>query len=59
MERVNGLFAVPTTVYDYLELISDLAIDYDGLREAESLMGLIDEMAKYAREAIKLIEQEN
>lgn len=49
----------PKTVEDYLTLISDVAIDYDGYRDPKNLMELIDEMAGYARKAIALIiEQE-
>lgn len=37
------------TAYNYLELICDIAIDYDGFNTVESLKELIDEMASYAK----------
>lgn len=42
-------------VYDLLELICDIAVDYDGFHTVESLKELIDEMAGYAGEARKLL----
>lgn len=42
-------------VYDLLELICDIAVDYDGFNTVESLKELIDEMAGYAGEARKLL----
>ena len=38
----------------YLELISDLAYDYDGCNTIESLKDLIDELRNYANLALKL-----
>lgn len=43
------------TAYNYLEIICDIAIDYDGLNKVESLKELIDEMANYAKEAMKIL----
>ena len=45
------------TAYNYLELICDIAIDYDGLNTVESLKELIDEMACYAK-AMKILIRE-
>lgn len=42
-------------VYDLLEIICDIAVDYDGFNTVESLKELIDEMAGYAGEARKLL----
>ena len=42
-------------VFDQLELICDIAVDYDGFHTVESLKELIDEMAGYAGEARKLL----
>lgn len=42
-------------VYDLLELICDIAVDYDGFNTLESLKELVDEMAGYAGEARKLL----
>lgn len=49
---------VPETPLDYLTLISDIAVDYDGYRTPDDLMELIDEMAGYARQAIKILLQQ-
>lgn len=37
----------------YLQLIIDLAFDYDGYNRAEDLMVLIDELSAYARLALE------
>lgn len=37
----------------YLQLIVDLAFDYDGYSKAEDLMVLIDELSAYARLALE------
>lgn len=42
-------------VFDQLELICDIAVDYDGFNTVESLKELVDEMAGYAGEARKLL----
>lgn len=42
-------------VFDQLELICDIAVDYDGFHTTEHLKELIDEMAGYAGEARKLL----
>jgi hypothetical protein len=36
---------------DWLELITGIAVDYDGYRTVEGLKSLIDEMADYASKA--------
>ena len=41
--------------YEYLKLICDIAIDYDGFNTIESLKGLVDEMASYAKEAMNIL----
>lgn len=40
----------------YLELIRDIAIDYDGYESVEDLKELIDELAKYAAMGLKADE---
>lgn len=42
-------------VFDQLELICDIAVDYDGFNTVESLKELVDEMAGYAGKARKLL----
>lgn len=37
----------------YLQLIVDLAFDYDGYSKAEDLMVLIDELSSYAKLALE------
>jgi hypothetical protein len=41
----------PDCADEYLELIHDLAYDYDGCRTIESLKSLIDEIVDYANKA--------
>ena len=42
----------------YLQLIIDLAFDYDGYEEAENLKGLIDELSYYAKLALENNDKE-
>ena len=42
----------------YLQLIVDLAFDYDGYEKADDLKGLIDELVAYAVLAIKNDDKE-
>lgn len=37
---------------DFLELICDIAVDYDGYTTVNGLKDLIDEMAEYAKQAL-------
>lgn len=41
--------------YNYLELIRDIAVDYDGFNTVESLKWLIDEMISYVNEAMRVL----
>lgn len=41
----------PNCADEWLELIHDIAVDYDGCCTAEGLKSLIDEMADYASKA--------
>lgn len=41
----------PDCADEWLELIHDIAIDYDGCCAVEGLKSLIDEMADYANQA--------
>lgn len=45
------------TKNDCLDLICDIAVDYDGYRSAEKLMELIDEMKEIAAYGFKLTEE--
>lgn len=45
----------PNCADEYLELIHDIAIDYDGRRTVVGLKSLIDEMTDYASKARKCL----
>ena len=46
------------TVMELLELINDISIGYDGYNDSNNLKGLIDEMASYARLAMKKLQSQ-
>lgn len=47
---------MPKTTAEWLELIYDISIDYDGCNTIESLKELIDEMREYTINARKALE---
>ena len=46
-----GTSYMPECADEWLELIHDIAVGYDGCRSEESLKALIDEMVEYAENA--------
>lgn len=44
---------------EWLELVQDIAVDYDGCRTEESLKGLIDEMVEYVKNARECMRKGN
>lgn len=48
---------MPDNAYDWCELIHDIAIDYDGYKQPENLMNLIDEMKEYSVNAMRCIKE--
>lgn len=46
------------TVMELLGLINDISIGYDGYNDSNNLKGLIDEMASYARLAMKKLQSQ-
>lgn len=46
------------TVMELLGLINDISIGYDGYNDSDNLKGLIDEMASYARLAMKKLQSQ-
>lgn len=54
-----GTSYVPECADEWLELIHDIAVGYDGCKSEESLKALIDEMVEYAGNARKCIKQGN
>lgn len=56
-ERFKGIMAYPDCADEYLELICEIAIDYDGYSTAKNLKSLIDEMAEYAQKARKCLRE--
>lgn len=56
-EQFKGIIAYPDCADEYLELICEIAIDYDGRSTVEGLEALINEMAEYAQEARKCLRE--
>ena len=56
-EQFKGIFAYPDCADEYLELICEIAIDYDGYYTSKDLKSLIDEMAEYAQKARKCLRE--
>lgn len=52
-----GTSYIPECADEWLELVHDIAIDYDGCRSEESLKALIDEIVEYASNARKCMMQ--
>ena len=46
------------TVMELLGLINDISIGYDWYNDSNNLKGLIDEMASYARLAMKKLQSQ-
>lgn len=46
------------TVMELLELINDISIEYDVYNDSNNLKGLINEMASYARLAMKKLQSQ-
>ena len=46
------------TVMELLGLINDISIEYDGYNDSNNLKGLINEMASYARLAMKKLQSQ-
>lgn len=54
MKEIDGAYT-PETADEWLELIYDIAIDYDGCETVESLKELVNEMREYAVNARKAL----
>lgn len=50
---------MPKSADEWLELIHDIAYDYDGYRTVEGLKSLIDEMSDYAHKARVCLHEGN
>lgn len=50
-EKFKSILAYPDCADEFLELICEIAIDYDGCSTVDGLESLIDEMAEYAQKA--------
>lgn len=55
MKEINGAY-MPETSDEWLELICDIAVGYDGCETVESLKELINEMREYAINARKALK---
>ena len=54
-KEFEGIVCEPNCADEWLELLWEVALDYDGCRTVESLQGLVDElvdMSKKARECL-------
>ena len=56
-KQFKGILAYPDCADEYLELICEIAIDYDGYSTTKGLESLIDEMAEYAQKARKCLRE--
>ena len=56
-EQFKSIIAYPDCADEYLELICEIAIDYDGYSTVKGLESLIDEIAKYAQKAMKCLRE--
>jgi hypothetical protein len=54
-----GTSYMPECADEWLELLHDIAVGYDGCRSEESLKALIDEMVEYAGNARECMKQGN
>ena len=52
-----GTSYIPECADEWLELIHDIAVGYDGCRSEEGLKALIDEMVEYVGNARKCMKQ--
>lgn len=50
-KNFKGIVATPNSAQEWLELVCDIAIDYDGYTDSKNLMELIDEMKEYVVKA--------
>lgn len=54
MKEIDGAYT-PKTADEWLELICDIAVGYDGCETVESLKELVNEMREYAVNARKAL----
>lgn len=55
--ELNGITAAPNCTEEYLDLIYDISVDYDGCNTVESLKELIDEMVDLTKKAKQCLKQ--
>lgn len=55
--KLNGITATPNCTEEYLDLIYDISVDYDGCNTVESLKELIDEMVDLTKKAKQCLKQ--
>lgn len=55
--ELNGITATPNCTEEYLDLIYDISVDYDGCNTVESLKELIDEMVDLTKKAKQCLKQ--
>ena len=58
MKYYRNHWCEPNSAESCLQSIYELAIDYDGYRDVENLMGLIDEMKDMAVKGLKFLWQD-
>ena len=51
----KGVVCKPNCADEWLELIWEVGLDYDGCRTVKSLMGLVDELIEYSKNARECI----
>lgn len=55
--ELYGITATPNCTEEYLDLIYDISVDYDGCNTVESLKELIDEMVDLTKKAKQCLKQ--
>ena len=58
-KSIDIIMATDEVIRACLELIPDIAVDYDGYNTAKNIKELIDEMADHTREAKRLLDEIN
>lgn len=54
-KEYKGIVCEPNSADEWLELLWEIALDYDGCNTVESLQGLVDELVDISKKARKCI----
>ena len=56
-EKFKGYVWKPDCTEEWLQLIWDIGVDYDGYETSKELKSLIDELVGYSSEAMKCLKE--